>query len=77
MDEYRTVEREASSEFTERRSRFLGHAKPVQSEEEAVAFINEMKSRYWDANHNVYAYVLRDGQTRRYSGLRSRLAEGT
>ncbi len=67
MDEYRTVEREASSEFTERRSRFLGHAKPVQSEEEAVAFINEMKSRYWDANHNVYAYVLRDGQTRRYS----------
>lgn len=67
MISYQTVSREASDEFVERRSRFIGHAKPVQTEEEAVAFINEMKSKYWDANHNVYAYCLREGQIKRYS----------
>ena len=51
----------------ERRSRFIGHAAPVKTEEEAVAFINEMKAKYWDATHNVYAYCLRDGQIKRYS----------
>lgn len=67
MDEYKTVEREAEDEFIERRSRFIGHAKPVQSEEEAIDFINRMRSQYWDASHNVYAYVLRESQIRRYS----------
>lgn len=67
MISYQTVSQEASDEFVERRSRFIGHAKPVQTEEEAVAFINEMKSKYWDANHNVYAYCLREGQIKRYS----------
>ena len=67
MVEYKTAGQEASEEFVERRSRFIGHCRPVSSEEEAVAFINEIKSRHWDANHNVYAYVLRDGQLKRYS----------
>ena len=65
--EYKTVKQEASDDFVERRSRFIGHALPVKSEEEAVAFINRMKTEYWDADHNVYAYILRDGQIRRYS----------
>ena len=67
MTEYKTVLNRASGEFTERRSRFIGHAMPVQSEEEAVAFINELKAKFWDASHNVYAYTLRDGQIKRYS----------
>ena len=67
MTEYRTVARRAEDEFVERRSRFIGHALPVRTEEEAVAFINEMKAKYWDASHNVYAYCLRDGQIKRYS----------
>ena len=65
--EYKTVNTEASAEFTEKRSRFIGYIKPVTTKNEAVDFINEIRSKHWDATHNVYAYVLREGQTRRYS----------
>jgi uncharacterized YigZ family protein len=67
MLEYKTVSKEAYSEFTEKRSRFIGYAKPVKTEDEAVAFINNIKSKHWDATHNVYAYTLRKGQIKRYS----------
>lgn len=65
--EYKTVNTQACAEFIEKRSRFIGYIKPVISKEEAVDFINEIRSKHWDATHNVYAYVLRDGQTQRYS----------
>lgn len=65
--EYRTISKSASNEFVEKKSRFIGYIKPVTTQAEAVAFINEIKSKHWDATHNVYAYVLREGQTRRYS----------
>ena len=65
--EYRTILNEASDEFIERKSRFIGYIKPVTTQEDAVSFINEIKSKHWDATHNVYAYVLREGQVRRYS----------
>lgn len=65
--EYRTILNEANDEFIERKSRFIGYIKPVTTQEEAVSFINEIKSKHWDATHNVYAYVLREGQVRRYS----------
>lgn len=64
---YRTLHRDAQDEFTEKRSRFIGYARPVQTEEEALNFIAQIKKQHWDAKHNVYAYVLRDGQIRRYS----------
>ena len=64
---YKTVEREAQDEFTEQRSRFIGYVKPVTTEEEALAFINEKRQIHWDAKHNVYAYSLRSGNLRRYS----------
>ncbi|MCR4614740.1 MAG: YigZ family protein [Clostridiales bacterium] len=67
MDEYKTIEKRASDEFTVKRSRFIGHICPVTTQEQAVDFINEIKSKYWDATHNVYAYVLREGQSSRYS----------
>jgi uncharacterized YigZ family protein len=67
MTEYRTVRAAASGEFTEKRSRFIGYIKPVATQDEATDFINGIKAKHWDATHNVYAYVLRDGQTRRYS----------
>ena len=67
MDEYTTIRAYASDEFVERRSRFIGYLQPVTSEEQAVAFINAKKAEHWDATHNVYAYILREGQTRRYS----------
>ncbi|MDD6276325.1 MAG: YigZ family protein [Clostridia bacterium] len=65
--EYRTVEKESCDEFIEKRSRFIGYVKPVTTAQEAVDFINKIKSKHWDATHNVYAYILRDGQTQRYS----------
>ena len=67
MSDYLTLGKEASDEFIEKRSRFIGYAKPVTTQEEAMDFINTIRSRHWDATHNVYAYVLREGQARRYS----------
>ncbi len=64
---YKTVHREAQDEFTEKRSRFIGYIQPVTTEEDALAFVARIKKQHWDAKHNVYAYVLRDGQIRRYS----------
>ena len=63
---YKTVAREAHAEFVEKKSRFIGHVKPVTTEEEAQAFVAALKKQYWDATHNVYAYVLRSG-ARRFS----------
>lgn len=67
MDTYKTVLKEAEDSFTEKKSRFIGYCRPVKTEEEALAFIKEKKSEHWDASHNVYAYVLRDGNIMRYS----------
>lgn len=67
MPSYKTIKNEASAEFEVKRSRFIGTIRPVKAQEEALEFIKEMKSKYWDAKHNVSAYVLRDGQIRRYS----------
>lgn len=67
MQEYKTVEKEASDFFIEKKSKFIGYAKPVKTQEEAVEFISEIKSKHWDATHNVYAYVLRDNNIQRYS----------
>ena len=64
---YKTILDAAQAEFVEKRSRFIGHARPVTTEEEALAFIAEKKSQYWDANHNVYAYILREGNIQRFS----------
>lgn len=67
MKEYKTVEFENSDEFIEKKSRFIGYVKPVKTQEEAVSFINEIKSKHWDATHNVYAYVLKENNIQRYS----------
>lgn len=67
MQEYKTVEKEASDFFIEKKSKFIGYAKPVKTQEEAVDFISEIKSKHWDATHNVYAYVLRENNIQRYS----------
>ena len=52
------------AEFTEKRSRFLGHVRPVESEEEARDFIAAMKKEHYDARHNCWCYILRDGPER-------------
>ena len=64
MAQYKTILCEAEDAFIEKRSKFIGYAKPVQTEEEALAFIAEKKSKHWDATHNVYAYIIRGGVMR-------------
>ena len=64
MNEYRIPASPGESELTEKRSRFLGHVRMVESEEEAKAFIAEMKRKYYDARHNCWCYAIRDGAER-------------
>lgn len=64
---YRTIKEEAFDEFIEKKSRFIGYAKPVTTQEEAVTFISQIKQKHWDATHNVSAYVLREQHIQRSS----------
>jgi uncharacterized YigZ family protein len=50
--------------FTERKSEFIGHVKPVGSEREALDFLEEIRARHRKASHNCYAYILRGGVSR-------------
>jgi len=66
--EYRTVLKEAVFEIEEKKSRFIASVKPVEQEEEAISFINGLKSKYWNATHNVYAYsIVGNNIIQRYS----------
>ena len=67
MNTYTTLAREGSASLVEKRSEFIGYAKPVSTEEEAIAFVTGIKKKHADARHNVFAYVLRGGALKRYS----------
>ena len=54
------------TEFTEKRSRFLGHVRRVETEEQARAFLDEMRKKYYDARHNCWCYLLHEGGVVRY-----------
>lgn len=58
LKKYRTVAQFGEAEIVIEKSIFIGYAKPVGSEEEALAFIQEIKKKHRDATHNVPAYVL-------------------
>ena len=64
MDKYLVPTQQAHTEFTERRSRFIGHLFPVSSEQDALSQLEAMRKQYWDATHNVYAYIIHGGATR-------------
>lgn len=66
-DDYKTPTQSGCGEFVEKRSRFIGYCMPVKTEQEATDFIAQIRSRHWDARHNVYAYSLREGNIKRYS----------
>ena len=63
---YETIAAPAQDEFVEKRSRFIGQIAPVTSQEEAVAFLAEVRAQHREANHHCYAYALRGG-VRRFS----------
>lgn len=64
MASYTTIEGRAVAEIVEKKSRFIGHIAHVETEEEALAFLEEVRSEHRMARHNVYAYVLRSGRIR-------------
>lgn len=59
---YKVVYEGGQDEIVEKKSRFIATVRPVETEEEAVAFINEMKKKYWDAKHNCSAFVIGERQ---------------
>lgn len=68
MKRYRTLHERGCDEETIKKSRFIGYASPVASENEAIAFIEEIRERHSDARHNVYAYITGEGSNvQRYS----------
>lgn len=67
MTGYLTAAREGVGEYEDRRSRFIGRVRPVSGEAEARAFLEEIRAAYPDANHHVFAYVLREGNILRWS----------
>lgn len=62
MDEKRVVLQGGEGEIEEKKSRFIAHIMPVETEEEAVLYIDQMKKKYWDARHNCSAFVIGDNQ---------------
>ncbi|MBQ0083499.1 MAG: YigZ family protein [Clostridiales bacterium] len=66
MKAFKTVMDKTEAEITEKRSRFIATLAHVENEQAALSFLNEMRSMYWDARHNVYAYSLSSG-TKRFS----------
>ncbi|MCH5324320.1 MAG: YigZ family protein [Eubacterium sp.] len=64
---YKTIKHRGEASFIEKRSEFIGRVCPVTSEEEAVAFISEIRAANRKATHNCYAYILRDNNISRHS----------
>ena len=64
---YITVKSPAESSYIEKRSEFIVHISPAETNEDAINFINHIKENNRKARHNVYAYILRDGNISRYS----------
>ncbi len=62
-----TIRAPASASFIERKSEFIGYISPVKTQDEAVEFINKIRAEHRKATHNVYAYILREGNAARYS----------
>lgn len=58
LDEYTTILNGAEAELVEKKSRFIATVRPVKDEAEAKSFIAEMRKKYWDATHNVFAYQI-------------------
>ena len=67
MDSYITLKGFAEAEYTVKHSRFIGYAAPVTTEAEARDFLEGIRKKHRDATHNVYAYTLRENNTRRFS----------
>lgn len=66
-NDFSTINGFAEASFTEKKSEFIGYIRHVETADEAVDFINEIRAKHRKATHNVYAYVVREGNTSGYS----------
>ena len=64
LQEYITILENSTAEYSEKHSRFIAIVQHCESEAQAAELILGIKSKYWDARHNVYAYVLQNGTVR-------------
>lgn len=67
MKTYKTIQKQSSDEFVERKSKFIGHVSPVCSEQEVTDFIAKIKAEHLQATHNCWAYILRENNIQRYN----------
>lgn len=67
MEDYTTIQGTATAEIEEKRSRFIANASFVDNEQAALDFLANIRAQHRTARHNVYAYVLREGNRVRYS----------
>ena len=58
-ENYKIIYKEGTGELVDKKSRFIAQIRPVKSEEEALAFVEETRKKYWDARHNCYAYIIK------------------
>lgn len=65
--EYKTLAQFGTDSFVEQRSEFIGYAAPCQTEAEALAFLCDIRTKHADARHCVYAYIVRENHTCRFS----------
>lgn len=65
--EYKTIAQRCEARFIEKKSEFIGYLCPVQTEEQAIAFIEEIRAMHRKATHNCYAYILRENNAARHS----------
>jgi uncharacterized YigZ family protein len=57
-DSYKTIAKPAEGSYSEKRSKFLAYAFPVQNEQEVKQRLAEIQKKHWDARHHCYAYIL-------------------
>lgn len=67
MDKYITILKDGTAEYIDRKSVFIGYAKPCKTEKAALDFIGAIRKKHSDARHNVYAYSIKENNTIRYS----------
>ena len=67
MSSYKTLHKFGVDEYIVEKSTFIGYAKPIKTEEEAIEFVNEIKKKHKDATHNVWAYTVGENIVRAYT----------
>ena len=64
MEKFKTINKNAEAEITEKKSRFIAHIFYIETIEQAEEYIKQIKKKYHDAKHNVFAYAIETGDRR-------------